>query len=376
MSNLIEKNFETILFHIKSYECDCAEDVVYTVPGKSPTITFKAQALASSPIVFSYVSKEGLCRTGPNGAIHETNILGKMLGLAELSPKAYREFFTRCGFLFPISQEEYDIIDLSNVQKLILRLKYAVDLKAAIESIRKDYSKISSLIITLLHAAPITIKTTMMSHEYKTYEHPFNQFIQTPPLLSRQRQIEATQGNFFLINDPIIQGFRLPVDTFHSINDGSILPSDPYFKNATLMLLNRKINDDNQFIASFLFHLNYDQLNGPAPLSDKMQQAALQVAKIILSHEINYNIRNIKMYVDPLTLHPTWQIDSLYCAAYFSIFYTSDSVEIMRQCQNPRCKNYFTVKATTTTKKYCCEECRNRVMQSEYRRRKRIKAEN
>lgn len=376
MSNLIEKNFETILFHIKSYECDCAEDVVYTVPRKAPTVTFKAQALASSPIIFSYVSKEGLCRTGPNGAIHETNILGKMLGLAELSPKTYREFFTRCGFLFPISQEEYDIIDLSNVQKLILRLKYAVDLKAAIESIRKDYSKISSLIITLLHAVPIRIKTTMMSQEYKTYEHPFNQFIQTPPLVSRQRQIEATQRDYFLIDDPIIPGFSLPVDTFHSINDGSILPSDPYFKNATLMLLNRKIMDDNQFIASFLFHLNYDQLNGPAPLSKEMQQAAIKVAKIILAQEINYNISGIKMHVDPHTLQPSWQIDSLYCAAYFSIFYSSGSVEIMRQCQNPRCKNYFTVKATTTTKKYCSEECRNRVMQSEYRKRKRMKAEN
>lgn len=369
MSDILEKNFETLLFSIKTYPCDCVQDTIHRTPGAEPEITFKAQAISSSPYIFSYVAKEGLCKTGPNGAILERNILGKMLGLATAPTSAYRDFFARYGFLFPVSDEDYDSLDIGVVQGLLLRLKAAVDLKAEIESVRKDYKRMAQLIRYLLSEEQITIQTSKMQNTYQTARHPFLQVVQSPPILTREREKEALKHTY-AIDDPIVAGYELPIETYQQIESEEFYPH-PLLRGCTLMLVNRSIQDDSQYIACYLHHLIMDTNQGGHPFSEAMKLATIKVAKMILAYEINENIRSIQMTVNADSLRPTWSIDSLYAAAYFSLFYTSDSMEIMRQCQNPNCKNYFLVRATTTTKKYCCEECRNRVMQSRYRKRKR-----
>jgi len=64
---------------------------------------------------------------------------------------------------------------------------------------------------------------------------------------------------------------------------------------------------------------------------------------------------------------PSWQINTLMDAIYFSIFYLKPELELYRKCENPSCENYFLVKTTFTTKKYCCDQCANAAQQRRHR---------
>lgn len=84
----------------------------------------------------------------------------------------------------------------------------------------------------------------------------------------------------------------------------------------------------------------------------------IEIAKYIIVEEINA---------------PSWKVDSLLCATYFSIFYLKPDLELYRPCDNPRCGHYFLVKTTSTRNRFCSQECCNRVTQDRYRKRKRKK---
>lgn len=108
-------------------------------------------------------------------------------------------------------------------------------------------------------------------------------------------------------------------------------------------------------------------------LTDKLKQAMIDVAKIIINEKINANLTGIHPIYDTDKMSPSWKMDSLLCAAYFSIFYLNPELELYRPCQNPRCGKYFLVKATSTRVQYCSTACCNRVTQDRYRKKKREK---
>ena len=92
--------------------------------------------------------------------------------------------------------------------------------------------------------------------------------------------------------------------------------------------------------------------------------------------DINANLDGIHPVYDSKTMAPAWKVDSLLCAAYFSIFYLKPDLELYRPCDNPRCGRYFLVKTTSTRNRFCSQECCNRVTQDRYRKRRREKEEN
>lgn len=115
-------------------------------------------------------------------------------------------------------------------------------------------------------------------------------------------------------------------------------------------------------------------LNGKQPdnFSDEMKTALLKIANIVLSEEINFNIAGIHPRYSSLDLKPTWELNNLIQALYFSIFYMKPGVEIYKRCKNPTCKRdvYFLVNATATNKEYCCPKCANAAAQRRSRERK------
>ena len=115
--------------------------------------------------------------------------------------------------------------------------------------------------------------------------------------------------------------------------------------------------------------------NSSAEFSDEMKNALLEIAKFVIGEEINANLDGIHPVYNIETMAPSWKVDSLLCAAYFSIFYLRPELELYRPCDNPRCGCYFLVKTTSTRIKYCSPECGNRVTQDRYRKRKREKEE-
>ena len=107
-----------------------------------------------------------------------------------------------------------------------------------------------------------------------------------------------------------------------------------------------------------------------------MKGALIEIAKFIIGEEINANLDGIHPVYDSKTMAPAWKVDSLLCAAYFSIFYLKPDLELYRPCDNPRCGRYFLVKTTSTRNRFCSQECCNRVTQDRYRKRRREKEEN
>ena len=156
-----------------------------------------------------------------------------------------------------------------------------------------------------------------------------------------------------------------------------------------MMYLNDDSSGMNRMITDFLFHYFYDVgmidfSNGLsyytepniANFTHEMKGALIEIAKFIIGEEINANLDGIHPVYDSKTMAPAWKVDSLLCAAYFSIFYLKPDLELYRPCDNPRCGRYFLVKTTSTRNRFCSQECCNRVTQDRYRKRRREKEEN
>lgn len=106
--------------------------------------------------------------------------------------------------------------------------------------------------------------------------------------------------------------------------------------------------------------------------SDDMKEMLVKIARIVISEEINANLKNICPQLEINALAPTWKLNSLLEALYFSVFYMKPGVELYKECENPNCKHekYFLINATVTNKKYCCPACGNAAAQRRSRQRK------
>lgn len=376
MPQIKELFFENILFDYKGYACDCVEDLIHSAPGVPAESMYKIQSLADHPVHFGYVPKKGLVRIGANGAIEEENILGKLLALPVKGYKEFRQFLLNNGFIFPASDTKYEAFDVNAVKAIINRLKATVDLMAAVAEIHKNYNKIATLAIKLLFAEPFSLQTSAMDTPYISCAHTYPLLLNNPPELTPEREQEAFNGNKFIIADSIFGTYSLPIEDYSNITGGQFGSAFHLFPELTQLYVNHSGTENDRLFTDFLFHCYYNSKPETATFIPEMQTAAIKVAKLVIAEELNANLGGIRLIYDANTMKPAWKIDNLLCAAYLSIFYLDPEMELMRPCANPKCNNYFLVRATSTRVRYCCTECCNRVTQDRYRKRKREKTEN
>lgn len=376
MPQIKENFFENILFRFESCSCDCVEDIEHIAPGAEPIRKFKLQAMPDHPVLFGYAAKDGLVRIAPNGTIEEKNILGKLISLANKPTKELSSFLKNNGFLFPILADTYEELDEESLYGIINRLKMTVELMTAANEIRKNYKKICDLTISLLFSKDFTIKTDSMKESYSSCHHTYVDMLMTPPVqLSYKKQQESFEGATYNIADSIYGTCNLNIQDYNDIIGGyKSVPGfqNGFYQNVTLIFVNYEKQDMTKKISDFLFHFLYD-MNGDSSndFSDEMKSTLIEIAKYIIGEEINANLDGIHPVYDSETMAPSWKVDSLLCAVYFSIFYLKPDLELYRPCDNPRCGRYFLVKTTSTRKRFCSPECCNRVTQDRYRKRKR-----
>ena len=118
----------------------------------------------------------------------------------------------------------------------------------------------------------------------------------------------------------------------------------------------------------------YEEPNLDA-FTKEMKESLVEVARYIIGEEINANLDGIHPVYNSNTMSPSWKVDNLLCALYFSIFYLKPDLELYRPCDNPNCGKYFLVKTTSTKTRYCSTECCNRVTQARYRKKRREREE-
>lgn len=376
MPQIKENFFENILFKFESCGCDCVEDIEHVAPGTAPIKRFKLQAMSEHQIAFGYAAKDGLIRIAPNGTIEERNILGTLMSLADKPTDKLTAFLRNNGFLFPISTDHYEEIDEGSLYGLINRLRMTVELMTATNEIRKDYKKIYDLTLALLFSDDQSISTSKMQAPYRSCHHPYTDVIQNPPTtLSDARNQEAFDGDHYHINDSVYGSYEVSITDYNNIMGGyTTVPGyqNRFYQNLTAMLVNYERQDMNKKISDFLFHFLYDMKgDSSAEFSEEMKRVLIEIAKFVIGEEINANLDGIHPVYNTDTMAPSWKVDSLLCAAYFSVFYLKPDLELYRPCDNPRCGRYFLVKTTSTRNRFCCQECCNRVTQDRYRKRKR-----
>ena len=376
MPKIKENFFENILFKFESCSCDCVEDIEHIAPGADPISKFKLHAMPERPILFGYAAKDGLVRIAPNGTIEERNILGTLMSLCDKPTKYLISFLKSNGFLFPVSAGAYEEFDEVSLYKIVNRLKMTVELMTAANEIRKDYKKICDLTIFLLFSEDIAIKTDSMKESYSSCHHSYVDKLMNPPVqLSYLRQQEGFDGDTYNITDSVYGKYNLNIKDYNDIIGG--YKSVPQFQNGfyqsiTSLFVNYEKIDMTKKISDFLFHFLYE-MNGDSSrkFTNDMKSILIEIAKFIIGEEINANLNGIHPVYNSETMTPSWKVDSLLCAAYFSIFYLKPDLELYRPCDNPRCGRYFLVKTTSTRKRFCSRECCERVSQDRYRKRKR-----
>lgn len=395
MPQIKENFYENFLFKFETCACDCVTDIEHIAPGEEPLIRYKLQAIPNQKILFGYAAKQGLVRIASNGTIEENNILGTLLSLTNpsITSKDLVTFLKENGFLFPVTANNYEEFDKHCLYSIINRLKMTVELMTAANEIHKDYQKIFSLTVSLLFSSDIHIKTNSMDSEYNSCHHTYADLVMNAPTtLSYERQQEDFDKDTYTVQDTIFGNYELDIQEYNDIAGGySTSPgfNDLIFKNITALYLNYDGTYTERIITDFLFHyfheigivnfnngLSYYEEPKMENFNQAMKDALIDIARFIIGEEINANLDGIHPVYDSKTMSPSWKVDTLLCASYFSIFYLKPDLELYRPCDNPRCGRYFLLKTTSTKTRYCSNECCNRVTQDRYRKRKREKEEN
>ena len=392
MPQIEENFFENILFRFESCSCDCVTDLEHIAPREEPLQKYKLQALPESKLLFAYAAKKGLVRIAPNGTIAEANVLGTLMALPNKSVKELSTFMNENGFLFPVSAGSYEVTDAGTLYSIIERLRMTVELMTAANEIHKDYQKILLLTINLLFAGDLTIKTDAMTQAYTTKHHSYIDLLQSPNFnVSYEREHEAFNSDYYTETDTIYGSYQLSVQEYNDIVGGySTKPgfNDLLFRNITALYLNLESSGIERNITDFLFHYfhevgmldfnnrlaYYEEPNLDA-FTKEMKESLVEIARHVIGEEINANLDGIHPMYNADTMAPSWKVDNLLCALYFSIFYLKPDLKLYRPCDNPNCGKYFLVKTTSTKTRYCSTECCNRVTQARYRKKRRERAE-
>lgn len=392
MPQIKENFFENILFRFESCPCDCVADLEHIAPGEEPLKKYKLQALPESKLVFAYAAKKGLVRIAPNGTIEESNVLGTLMSLTNKPFKDLTSFMKENGFLFPVSTGKYEEIDGNTLYSIMERLRMTVELMTAANEIHKDYQKIFLFTVNLLFAGDLTVKTDAMAQAYTSKHHSYIDLLQSADFnVSYEREHEAFNSDYYTVTDSIYGSYKLSVQEYNDIAGGySAKPgfNDLLFRNITALYLNLNGRGMERKITDFLFHYFHeigilDFSNGSAYYTEpnldaftkEMKEALVDIARYIIGEEINANLDGIHPVYNAATMSPSWKVDNLLCALYFSIFYLKPDLELYRPCDNPNCGKYFLVKTTSTKTRYCSTECCNRVTQARYRKKRREREE-
>ena len=387
MAKKILDSFMSSLFEYDSYACKFEKDIENVTPGQPPRTTLKLIAQQDQPIHFSYAPQKGLNLSGSAGGVLVENILGKLLAIPDGDIDAHIAFFTDYGFLYPVSQTDYEAVEANVLMELVNRIKATVMLMNSIAA-KKNYKNILIGTTYLLYSEPITI--CLSTGEYDTCVHEFTRLVHSYsqfPDMSRNQEVFNTKK--FSVPDTLFPpSYQVDIEYFNQVRSSTDAGNMRLFKNLFAMYTGLTgTSEELRTIIDFFFHyqkevgvfsdIGYRKIhyfNGKQSdnFTEEMKAALLKIANIVLSAEINYNIAGVHPRYSTLDLKPAWELDNLIQALYFSIFYMKPGVEIYKRCKNPTCKRdvYFLVNATATNKEYCCPKCANAAAQRRSRERK------
>lgn len=384
MSSVFSEIFVNNLFELDSYSCKCEKDTNNIIPGEPPETTLKLYSLADKPIHFSYSDKDGLNLTGNQGRVIIKNVLGQILALKEDDADSFIRLISKIGFILPVSSSNYEAVELTALAEIVKRIRATISLMNAIDGkTAYEHIRLFNAMTFLLYSNPVQLD--LESEKYSSCQHELYQLLHNPlPVRDFRGDHDSILDNGnFVVTDSVSSTGRSEIsrDLFNQLQAGTLgtIPgqSSSEYRNLFFAYTSAmKVHSDWSFIVDF--YMNYqnhvgiidkvdiDQITYYDPhaqfsLTDELKEALPKAARMVLSDEINHNIRSIHMQYDGVGLAPRWQIDTLLQALYFAIFYMKPGVKIYKRCANPNCKRdiFFLTDRTKTNTKYCSTQCRS-----------------
>ena len=394
MGRKIKENFFiNALFTFESKPCECHIQSMPTKPGLEPIKTFVVGERPLGRVRFAFAAGKGLIRVKEDGTVAEDNILGKFLSIKNDCPEKIIPFLESNGFLLPLGDGEFHKVSVDGIDELIFRMKAALSLQRILGSSEKSMSdprRIEETVFAIIslvcgEATPISVEESPAT--YSPCEHPVKKPLEDPSGQASAPSSEDLHNGGFVVREADGEETTIDVNFYNDVLYGECgewsfpLPrcvAELFFGCAGL-------NSEDRNLIDALFHYFREvgamvfangapsYCDGVAPklesMSASLKRKVLRAARHVLKEEMDHNVKGIIPVYDGEKLEPKWKVGSLLDAMYFSIFYLRPSIEIMRQCSNPSCGNYFVVSRTDSKKKYCCDKCRNRTSQKRHRNR-------
>ena len=173
-------------------------------PDQPPRTTLKLIAQHNQPIHFSYAPQKGLNLSGTAGGILSENILGKLLAIPDGDIDAHIAFFTDYGFLYPVSETEYEAVEADALMEpFVNRIKAAVALVNSIAAKKKLLHKYSDWHRTVSYMRS-NYSTLSAGSTVPVFTNLRISFITTHSFLNMQRNQEVFDTkNKFSVEDTL-----------------------------------------------------------------------------------------------------------------------------------------------------------------------------
>lgn len=392
---IVENFLNSNIFTFESYACHCEMASVAHIISEEPLPALKLTADKDTVLKFAFGSKVGLVRINEDGSIAESNLLGKLLAVKEDDIEGYIDFFSRNGFLLPISTNTSETISLLDLQCITDRLQATLELMSTITDMsRTSYEKIVRMIFYHLFAPVISIETYDERYRYVSKQHKYTRFLEDNKDSKRDERLNDTFNNVDFDFSDNVGTFSLDADFVDSVLRG-VIEDDEYenilFQEVFTAYCSPREGKSkimlyiNDFILHYFLEVGIidhvdlkkttyvNGINNQEQFSDKLKHMATEIGKYIVKEEIESNLKKVRPTYSISKLEPSWIIDSLLSALYFGLFYMRPNMETYRRCANPKCGNFFLVPVSSRKKKYCCKACMNRDMAARKRARDKLK---
>jgi hypothetical protein len=343
-------------------------------------------------------SEQGLSLDTGRKILKKNNVVGEFIKLEDYDLTALKNFIEKYGYFFKLSSsEQYKNVELKDIYRLKNRFKSLIHLLYALHNEElRDYKEVLNAIYLLLFTFQISNerKAKQFNIINLLFHFPkYEEFTSSYDRVIVKTNADGFESSFYRIDDFAMEDevFEIAIQDYHDFIADS---NNHHSLSRTLLkafknkhLIKQK---EDRMIIDFLFHmwvdfeviyvkdmlfediLNaqvYEDFNNKA--SKKMKQLSLNIAKYLISKELNNALSGLVPSYDFEKLRPCWKIPNLYTALYFTIFNLDSSSSIIRKCDNVNCGDYFIVSKSNKKKRFCCEHCAKAVSQRNYSAKKK-----
>ena len=402
------------LFEFQHPACECDLDENHPSRGVKE-YTFRIYPKQDEYVRFAYKGASGLIKLKDSGAIDGKPVLSELLAVQNEKPKALKEFIEKFGFLLPLVAIDGNSAKAEVLFSIINRVKMTVGLMSELGEPQKDYDKILGLTLALSFEEPVALELAHYTNPFETCCHELFSIwnnVHPPSVvdfndpsssvfpigsmsIKNSLGIEESSPCIFIpdtVRPPETALDKEEIDAreFERHNGTQRSKSEEFFDNVFYLFMNaHNVSPNCRLALDFLFHYcrevrgveswdntgrltaikkrSFAASESEDKLDDTLKDALIRFAKNTLKDEIEFNLMGVTPCYDVDTMTPSWEVDHLLTALYFSIFYMRPNLELYRLCANPNCGRYFLVKTTTAKQKYCETSCANAMAQRNHR---------